>query len=115
MVVGTLADNETVSVMTILRKTLSRLISAAAVMAVLVGAASAQFPAPTFSLQNDKPKTPQQIEHDQAIDRAYRSATKKIPEKQTANDPWADVRSAPTPTAPEKKKQEASQNKKHAD
>ncbi len=98
----------------ILRKTLSRSIGAAAVMAVLAGSASAQFPAPTISLQNDKAKTPQQIERDQAIDRAYRSATKKIPDKETANDPWADVRPAPPPR-PEKKKQQVSQEKKHAE
>ena len=34
----------------------------------------------------------------------YKAATKKIPD-QKANDPWADVRSGPTVTAPKKKQQ----------
>jgi hypothetical protein len=88
--------------MRIVGKTLLRIAAAAAVLA---GSAAAQLPMPSFSLQNDKQKTPQQVEHDQAIDRAYRSATKKIPDKNIANDPWADVRSAPTPPPPKKKLQ----------
>jgi len=103
------------SVMTILHKTVPRLVGAAAVTAMLAGSASAQFPAPTISLQNDKQKTPQQIEHDQAIDRAYQSATKKIPDQSAANDPWATVRPAPPPAVPPKKKERLSQDKKHAE
>ncbi len=97
------------------QKTLLRIAAAAAVTAVLAGSAAAQFPMPTFSLQNDKQKTPQQVEHDQAVDRAYRSATKKIPSQNAANDPWAGVRSAPTPPPHPEKKKQLSQNKKHAD
>ncbi len=114
MAVRTLTDEEAMSVMTILHKTLPRLICAAAVTAVLAGSASAQFPTPSFSLQKDKQKTPDEIERDKTIDRAYQSATKKIPDKGTANDPWADVRPAP-PAAPPKKKQQVSQDKKHAE
>jgi membrane-bound lytic murein transglycosylase B len=114
MVGGTLTGDETVSVMAIAHRTLLRLICAAAVTAALAGSASAQFPAPSFSLQHDKQKTPQEIEHDKAIDQAYQSATKKIPDKSTANDPWADVRPAP-PAVPPKKKQQVSQEKKHAE
>jgi hypothetical protein len=110
-------DDETVSVMAIAQRTQRtwlRLICAAAVTAMLAGPASAQFPTPTFSLQNDKQKTPDEIEHDKAIDRAYQSATKKIPDKSTANDPWADVRPAPA-AVPPKKKQQVSQDKKPAE
>jgi hypothetical protein len=96
------------------QRTLLRLICAVAVTAALAGPAFAQFPAPSFSLQNDKQKSPDEIEHDKAIDRAYQSATKKIPDKSTANDPWADVRPAPAP-APPKKKQQVSQDKKPAE
>lgn len=99
------------SEMGIVQKTLLRLFGVAAVAAVLTGSAAAQFLTPRIDLEQEKHRTPQEIEHDQAIDRAYRSATKKIPEKQNANDPWADVRSAPTPL-PEKKKQQTSQSKK---
>jgi hypothetical protein len=91
-----------------------RLICAAAVTAAPAGPAFAQFPTPSFSLQNDKQKTPDEIEHDKAIDRAYQSATKKIPDKSTVNDPWADVRPAPA-VVPPKKKQQVSQDKKHAE
>jgi hypothetical protein len=99
--------------MRIVQRNLLRTAAAVAMTAVLAGSAAAQFPMPSFSLQNDKTKTPQQVEQDQQIDRAYKSATKKIPDKNTANDPWANVRTAPPPH-PEKKKQ-LSQAKKHAE
>ena len=114
MAVGTLTGDEKVSVMTIVQKTLLRLICAVAVTTVLAGSASAQFPMPSVNLEQDKHRTPEQVEHDKAIDRAYQSAAKKIPARKAVNDPWADVRPSP-PAAPEKKKQQISQNKKHAD
>ena len=83
-----------------------RIAGAAAVTAVLVGSAAAQFPMPSVNLEQEKVRTPDKIEHDKAIDRAYQSATKKIPDKQIANDPWSDVRSAPTPAAPSPKKKQ---------
>ncbi len=84
---------------------------------MLVGSAAAQFPMPSVNLEQEKVRTPQEIEHDKAIDRAYQSATKKIPDKQSATDPWSDVRSAPTPAAPspKKKQQQVSQEKKHTE
>ena len=114
MVVGTLTDNATVSVMAIVQKTLLRLSCAAAVATLLAGSASAQFPMPSVNLEQDKHRTPEQIEHDKAIDRAYQSAAKKIPAQKAANDPWADVRPTP-PAPPQKKKQQVSQNKKHSE
>jgi hypothetical protein len=90
---------------------LRAMLAAAAVSLVLTGSAAAQLPMPQFSLQNDKHKTPEEIEHDKAIDQAYRSATKKIPDPTTTNDPWATVRPAAA-AVPAKKKQELSRAKK---
>ena len=93
-------------------KTLLRIAGAAALTAALAGSAAAQFPMPSVNLEQEKTRTPQQIEQDKAIDRAYESATKKIPNQQsTSNDPWAGVRSTPTPP-PEKKKLQSSTSKK---
>jgi len=92
------------------RHILHVLLGAAAISAVLTATAAAQFPMPQFSLQNDKKKTPEEIEHDRAIDKAYQSATKKIPDQSGANDPWATVRPAPPP-APARKKSELSHKK----
>jgi hypothetical protein len=115
MVVGTLTSDEAVSVMTLVRKALLRLVCAAAATAVLTGAASAQLPMPSVNLEQEKHRTPEQIEHDKAIDQAYQSATKKIPDQQAGTDPWATVRPAPPPAAPVKKKQQLSQDKKHTE
>ncbi len=90
---------------------LRAMLGAAAVSIVLTGSAAAQMPMPKFSLQNDKQKTPEEIEHDKAIDKAYRSATQKIPDQTNANDPWATVRPAPSAAGP-KKKSELSRTKK---
>jgi hypothetical protein len=100
--------------MDISRNMLRKLLGAAALSAALTGTAAAQLPMPSVSLQSEKHRSAEQIERDKAIDRAYQSATKKIPDQSAANDPWADVRPAP-PVAPEKKKQQASQIKKHSE
>ena len=48
---------------------------------------------PSISLQGDQPsKTPEQIEQEQARDKAYKESLKKIPEAKSA-DPWGGVRS----------------------
>ena len=61
---------------------LRKLILAGAVLALLTGAAYAQFPMPSISLGKDKPPpTAEEIERQKAIDNAYNSATKKIPDK----------------------------------
>jgi len=85
---------------------LKKLVLAGMIVAVLAGSAYAQNPLmPSFSLQEEKKRrTPEEIARDKAIDDAYKSATKKIPEKQ-ANDPWADVRSTPSAPAPKNKQQ----------
>src|ERR1700761_4854028 len=90
------------------------LLGAAALSMVLAGSAAAQLPMPSFSLQQEKHKTQAEIEHDQAIDKAYQSATKKIPDPTTTNDPWATVRTAPPAAAAKKpsKKQQLSEGAK---
>jgi hypothetical protein len=55
---------------------------AAAAIALLTGAASAQLPMPGLNLSGDKPPlTPQEEEKRKATEDAYKSALKKIPEK----------------------------------
>jgi hypothetical protein len=83
-------------------KMLAKLVLAGAVIAVPMGAAFAQTPMPKFSLGADKPKlTPEEQEKKDELDRAYKAATAKIPDK-TVSDPWADIR--PTSPAPALKK-----------
>jgi hypothetical protein len=84
------------------RTLIAKLAGAAAVIAIMTGTASAQLPMPSLSLGKDRPPpTPEEIERQKQIDNAYKSATTKIPNQSSANDPWADVR--PAPSAPKKK------------
>jgi hypothetical protein len=65
---------------------------AALAFAVVAGPAVAQLP-PINMLNQDKPKTQDEIQRGQAIDDAYKSTMKKVPDqKKPGNDPWADVR-----------------------
>ena len=92
------------------RNILRKAVCAAALSAAMTGMASAQFPMPSVNLEQEKHRTPEQIQHDQAIDKAYQSATKKIPDQTTPNDPWATVR--PAPSAPAPKKLQTAKDKK---
>ena len=59
---------------------------------------------PGVHLKDDKPsRTKEQKEYDKALDRAYQSAIKKIPEAEKKSDPWGNIR--PTPSAAAKNKQ----------
>ena len=74
-----------------------KLLLTGAALALLTGAASAQMPMPGLTLGRDKPPpTQDQIAKQKAIDDAYKSATQKIPDKKTADDPWATVRPNPS-------------------
>lgn len=42
-------------------------------------------------------KTPEQIEQDKILQKAYRDSLRKIPDAKAANDPWGSVRSADAP------------------
>jgi len=44
-------------------------------------------------------KTPDQIEKEQARDRAYKDSLKKIPDAKAPTDPWGNARSADAPKA----------------
>ena len=68
---------------------------AAAVLALAPVGASAQLPM-SMSLAHDKPApTPEQIEKQKALEKAYKAAKEKIPEKNAAADPWGSIRSVP--------------------
>jgi hypothetical protein len=83
---------------------LRKSILAGATVALLTGAASAQMPMPSMSFGKDKPPpTAEEIARQKALDNAYSAATKKIPDKKVAADPWSNVR--PNPDAPAKGKQ----------
>jgi hypothetical protein len=58
-------------------------------------------PTPSMSLQGDKkrPLTPEEQERQKQLDNDYKAATSKIPD-QTANDPWAAIRPAPSTPSP---------------
>ncbi len=73
-----------------------RILSAAAVIALLAGPAYAQLP--NVNLLGDLPsKTPEEKEADAVKDRAYKESLRKIPDPKTSSDPWGNVRSAETP------------------
>ena len=90
------------------RYALRMLIAAAAATALLTANAGAQMNPmmPKFSVGNGEKKklTPEEQARQDQLDSAYDAATKKIPDQKTANDPWADVRSAPA-TSSSKKQQ----------
>jgi hypothetical protein len=55
---------------------------------------------PNMNLIPDLPsKTPEQIEQDKQLQKAYRDSLRKIPDAKAANDPWGSVRSADAPAA----------------
>ena len=77
---------------------------AAAVLVLLAGGpAYAQMQTPSLNLLADQPsKTPDQIEQEQARDKAYKESLKKIPDAKTSSDPWGSVRSDAPKSAPAK-------------
>ncbi len=79
---------------------MSRLLLSAVALSVLLAApAAAQFPMPSVSLQPEgRHLTPEELERQKAIDKAYRAANSKIPEKKV-DDPWGNVRTVPDTTA----------------
>jgi len=75
-----------------------RILSAAAVVALLTGSAYAQMATPNINLIPDLvSKTPEEKEAEAARDKAYRESLKKIPDAKTSSDPWGNVRSVDTP------------------
>jgi hypothetical protein len=72
---------------------------AAAMIAMLAGPACAQSSAnaPRTLDQMLDAKTPDQIEKEQAADRAYKESLKKIPDAKAPADPWGSARSSNAP------------------
>jgi hypothetical protein len=74
-----------------------KLLRVAAVMALMIGPAYAQMP--NMNLLQDGPgKTPDEIEAEQAKEKAYQDTLKKIPDAKVSNDPWGTVRSSDAPS-----------------
>jgi hypothetical protein len=72
-----------------------KLLHVAAVMTLMIGPAYAQMQTPSINLLADGPsKTPDEIEADQAKEKAYQDTLRKIPDAKTSNDPWGGVRSS---------------------
>jgi hypothetical protein len=81
------------------------LAAAAAALTLSSATALAQVPMPGVHLGGDKaPPSAQELERRRAIDKAYKAATEKIPEKKTAADPWGGIRPAPGANASAKEK-----------
>jgi hypothetical protein len=76
--------------------------AAAMVLALAPVGAAAQLPM-SMPMGRTKELTPEQIEKQKAIEKAYKAAKEKIPEKNTAADPWGNIRPAPGATASAKK------------
>jgi hypothetical protein len=72
-----------------------RVLRAAALIALLVGPAYAQKQIPQYG-EEDKDKTPQQIEADKAAEKAYKNSLGNIPDR-GPSDPWGTMRSGDTP------------------
>jgi hypothetical protein len=70
---------------------------AAAMIAMLAGPACAQSKAPKALEDMMGAKTPDQIEKEQAADRAYKESLKKIPDAKAPADPWGNARSSNAP------------------
>ena len=76
--------------------------AAAMVLALLPVGAAAQIPM-SMGLGRNKPElTPEQREKQKELEKAYKAAKEKIPEKNAA-DPWGGIRPAPGASASAKK------------
>jgi hypothetical protein len=75
-----------------------RVFAAAAVIASIVGSGSAYAQSPSVPKygEEEKAKSPSQIEADKAAQKAYERSLGNIPDKGTA-DPWGNVRSDSSP------------------
>jgi hypothetical protein len=89
------------------RKFVGPLGGAAAIIIALAGTGSAQQQfMPGINLNSDSPPlTPEEKEKRKAIDDAYRSAIKKLPDQKKSADPWEDVRSTKATTSSKRRQQ----------
>ncbi|MGB3865888.1 MAG: hypothetical protein WBA29_09690, partial [Xanthobacteraceae bacterium] len=75
-----------------------KILRAAAMLVMLSGPAYAQMPDVNI-LPQERQKTPEELERDRQLDKAYRDSLRKIPDAKAVNDPWGSVRGAETPAA----------------
>jgi hypothetical protein len=82
---------------------LMRIFGAAFAIALLVaiglptGPARAQNSTPSINLLADQPsKSPEEVEKEEAQQKAYKESLKKIPDAKASTDPWGTVRSVDT-------------------
>jgi hypothetical protein len=80
---------------------LRKLISAAAILALVAGPASAQVALSPFK-RDEKKLTPDELKAQQEREKNYKAAMDKIPDKKVTVDPWGDIRPAPQATAKNK-------------
>lgn len=78
-----------------------RILSAAAVVALLTVPAYAQTPNINL-IPEMRSKTPEEREQDRLTDKAYRESLRKIPNARKAADPWGMVRETEPAKAPAK-------------
>jgi hypothetical protein len=76
-----------------------RVFCAVAMIVMLAGPVYAQSDKPKTLEEMMDAKTPDQIEKEQARDRAYKESLKKIPDAKAPSDPWGGARSTDTPKA----------------
>jgi hypothetical protein len=83
-----------------------RVLLIAVAIALLTGLAPAHAQAPHMNMLSDLPsKTPEELEKEEAEQKAYKESLKKIPDAKVSNDPWGNVRSdTPKASAPAKPK-----------
>lgn len=75
-----------------------RVLSAAAVMVLLMTPAYAQMPNINM-MPEVQSKTPEEKEQDAIKDKAYKDSLRKIPDAKASSDPWGTVRNNDTPKA----------------
>lgn len=84
-----------------------KILHAAVMLVLLTGPAFAQMP--DINLIPEMPsKTPEQIERDKQLDKAYKDSLRKIPDAKASNDPWGAVRSDAPAAAPRAKPKKSS-------
>ncbi len=69
-----------------------------ALLALLTGPAYAQMPDINL-IPEMKSKTPEEIERDKQLDKAYKDSLRKIPDAKSSSDPWGGVRNSDPPAA----------------
>ena len=77
------------------------LIAVGAIIVLSAGTASAQLPMPGIDLmkKESRPLDPEEEAKRKAVDDAYKSTMKKLPDQKKSNDPWGNIRST-TKTTP---------------